>query len=208
MQTVFEDGPAPRPAVCGSATIRLQALTNYVTFRNNDLVKRCLYLFAGLPREDGLVAACVYDDPRPACGRQYIMDYSALYGAAVLDYVRATRDLATARELWPVVQRQMEILGRFINADGVFVDPGGWWLFIELARGARPHRADAGGAAVLLSPGARTGPARRRGEGGRRLSGAHRAHDSRGARPLPRPHPRRVRQRSGRGRCRGPRRRG
>jgi hypothetical protein len=25
----------------------------------------------------------------------------------------------------------MEILGRFVNSDGVFVDPGGWWLFID-----------------------------------------------------------------------------
>jgi hypothetical protein len=59
------------------------------------------------------------------------MDYSALYAAAVLDYVRATRDLAAARDLWPVVGRQMEILGQFVNRDGLFVDPRDWWLFID-----------------------------------------------------------------------------
>ena len=130
MQTVFEDGPR-RDRRLWIGDLRLQALTNYVTYRNNELVKRCLYLFAGLPREDGLVAACVYDEPTPLCGRQYIMDYAALYGAAVLDYVRATKDLATARDLWPVVRRQMEILGQFVNTEGLFVDPGGWWLFID-----------------------------------------------------------------------------
>ena len=130
MQTVFEDGPR-RDRRLWVGDLRLQALTNYVTFRNQDLVKRCLYLFAGLPREDGLVAACVYDEPKPLCGRQYIMDYSALYGATVLDYVRETKDVATARELWPVVRRQMEILGQFIDRDGLFADPGGWWLFID-----------------------------------------------------------------------------
>jgi len=130
MQTVFEDGPR-RDRRLWVGDLRLQALTNYATFRNYDLVKRCLYLFAGLPREDGLVAACVYDEPKPLCGRQYIMDYSALYGAVVLDYVRATRDLTAARDLWPVVRRQMEILGQFVNRDGLFADPGGWWLFID-----------------------------------------------------------------------------
>jgi alpha-L-rhamnosidase len=130
MQTVFEDGPR-RDRRLWVGDLRLQALTNYVTFNNYDLVKRCLYLFGGLTREDGLVAACVYDDPKPLCGRQYIMDYSALYGAAVADYVRATGDRSAARDLWPVVRRQMEILGQFVNRDGLFADPGNWWLFID-----------------------------------------------------------------------------
>jgi alpha-L-rhamnosidase len=130
MQTVFEDGPR-RDQRLWIGDLRLQALTNYATFRNFRLVKRCLYLFAGLPREDGLVAACVYDNPRPLCGRQYIMDYAVLYGATVRDYVAATGDTAAARALWPVVKRQMEIVGRFVGADGVFRDPGGWWIFID-----------------------------------------------------------------------------
>lgn len=130
MQTVFEDGPR-RDRRLWVGDLRLQALTNYETFRNYDLVKRCLYLFAGLPREDGLVAACVYDEPRPLCGRQFIMDYAVLFGATLLDYVKATRDTQTARELWPVVQRQIELVGRFVNADGLFADPGGWWIFID-----------------------------------------------------------------------------
>ncbi|HWI59692.1 MAG TPA: hypothetical protein VNZ22_20865, partial [Bacillota bacterium] len=50
MQTVFEDGPK-RDRRLWIGDLRLQALANYATFRNNDLVKRCLYLFAGLPRE-------------------------------------------------------------------------------------------------------------------------------------------------------------
>jgi hypothetical protein len=134
MQTVFEDGPR-RDRRLWIGDLRLQAMTNYATFRNFDLVKRCLYLFAGLPREDGLVSACVYDEPKPLCGRQYIMDYAALYAAAVLDYVKASGDIATARELWPVVKRQFEILGQFIGADGLFRDPGGWWLFIDWREG-------------------------------------------------------------------------
>ncbi|MGC4049255.1 MAG: hypothetical protein QM757_07035 [Paludibaculum sp.] len=130
MQTVFEDGPR-RDRRLWVGDLRLQALTNYVSFRNLDLVKRCLYLFAGLPREDGLVAACVYDDPEPKCGRQFIMDYAVLYIAALLDYVKAAKDPLTAKELWPVVRRQIELIGKFVNADGLFTDPGGWWIFID-----------------------------------------------------------------------------
>jgi hypothetical protein len=130
MQTVFEDGPR-RDRRLWIGDLRLQALTNSVTFQNFDLVKRCLYLFAALPREDGLVAACVYDEPKPLCGRQYILDYSALYAAAVLDYVHATRDLAAARDLWPVVRRQMEILGQFVDRNGLFAGPKDAWQFID-----------------------------------------------------------------------------
>lgn len=130
MQTVFEDGPR-RGRRLWVGDLRLSALTNYATYKNNDLVKRCLYLFAGLRREDGLVAACVFDQPEPLCGRQYIMDYAVLYAACMRDYLRATGDKTTARDLWPVVKRQFEIVGAFVNGDGLFVDPGGWWIFID-----------------------------------------------------------------------------
>jgi alpha-L-rhamnosidase len=51
MQTVFEDGPR-RDRRVWLGDLRLQALANYCTFKDYALVKRCLYLFAALPRED------------------------------------------------------------------------------------------------------------------------------------------------------------
>lgn len=45
MQEVFEDGPK-RDRRLWLGDLRLQALANYETFQNNDLVKCCLYLFA------------------------------------------------------------------------------------------------------------------------------------------------------------------
>jgi hypothetical protein len=130
MQTVFEDGPK-RDRRLWIGDLRLQALTNYVTFRNYDLVKRCLYLFAGLAYDNGLVSACVYENPEPKRGHVKITDYAALYGATLLDYARASGDLATARELWPVALWQLELLRKYVNADGVFVDPGDTWNFID-----------------------------------------------------------------------------
>jgi hypothetical protein len=134
MQTVFEDGPK-RDRRLWIGDLRLQALTNYATFRNFDLVKRCLYLFAGLPREDGFVSACVFEDPKPQRGHEFIIDYAALYGAAVLDYARASNDWGAARELWPVVRRQMEILDPYVGPNGVFAAPKGSWVFVDWSDG-------------------------------------------------------------------------
>jgi hypothetical protein len=130
MQTVFEDGPKrDRRLWLGDA--RLQALANYDTFQNNNLAKRCLYLFAGLPREDGLVAACEYEHPEPIRGHKYIIDYAALYVAMLLDYAKATNDWKTARDLWPVARRQIEILSQHVGPDGIFTAPQGSWVFVD-----------------------------------------------------------------------------
>ena len=133
MQTTFEDGPR-RDQRLWIGDLRLQALTNYQTFRQNDVVQRCLYLFAAFPRDDGLVAACVYEKPAARYGGLHIVDYAALFNVTLFDYVQATGDTATARDLWPVALRQLEILGRDIDADGRYRDPGNVWIFIDWAR--------------------------------------------------------------------------
>lgn len=56
-QLVYEDGPK-RDRRLWIGDLRLQALTNYETFKNNDLVKRCLYLFAGLAQNKSRAGAC------------------------------------------------------------------------------------------------------------------------------------------------------
>jgi len=130
MQTVFEDGPK-RDRRLWIGDMRLQALTNYTTFKNLDLVKRCLYLFAGLPREDGLVAACEYETPKPLRGHEYIVDYAALFPTAVLEYALASNDWAAAAELWPTARRQMEILSAYVKPDGIFAAPPRSWVFVD-----------------------------------------------------------------------------
>ncbi|WCP15461.1 hypothetical protein sphantq_03928 [Sphingobium sp. AntQ-1] len=132
MQTSFEDGPR-RDQRLWVGDLRLQALANYASFQNNDLVKRCLYLFAAYRDKDGLVAACVYEKPHPRYGGMHIVDYAALFNVTLRDYVLATGDVATGRDLWPVARRQLELIARWINADGLFVDPGNMWIFIDWA---------------------------------------------------------------------------
>jgi len=130
MQTTFEDGPR-RDRRLWVGDLRLQALTNYHTFKSNDVVRRCLYLFAALPRADGLVAACVFEKPAARYGGLHIVDYAALFNVTLNDYVEATGDVETGRDLWPAAKRQLEIIGRDVNAEGLYVDPKNMWIFID-----------------------------------------------------------------------------
>lgn len=129
MQTVFEDGPK-RDRRLWLGDLRLQAMANYASFRNMELVKRCLYLFAALPREDGLVNADIYEYPEPRRGNCSILDYSALFAPTVLDYLQASGDRETAETLWPTAKKQLDLL-KYLDRDGLFHDPGNWWLFID-----------------------------------------------------------------------------
>jgi len=135
MQTIFEDAPR-RDQRLWIGDFRLQAKACYYTYPNFALVKRCLYLFAGLPREsDGFLSSCVYEKPFPRTGGMYHLDYSALYASTLLDYARASHDLEAARELFPVAQTQIEILFQHVDENGIFHAPPETWVFIDWNKG-------------------------------------------------------------------------
>ena len=140
MHTVFEDGPK-RDRRLWIGDLRLQALVNYESFKNYALVKRCLYLFAGLAHEDGAVAACVFEVPQPHRGHCDILDYLALFVNTLLDYAEASGDWETAADLWPVMRRQTDRLRDYINADGLFEVPGDCWIFIDWQDGLQKQTA-------------------------------------------------------------------
>ncbi|EXK28549.1 hypothetical protein FOMG_15019 [Fusarium oxysporum f. sp. melonis 26406] len=102
MQTVFEDGPR-RDRRLWIGDLRLQALANYSTFRDLDLVKRCLFQFAAVRREDGSLPACIFENPTLTASTDYIADYDALFAAIVYDYVEASGDMETGLLLWETV---------------------------------------------------------------------------------------------------------
>ncbi len=106
MQTVFEDGPK-RDRRLWLGDLRLQALANYQTYRNNDMVKACLYLFAALPQPDGGMSACIFLDPEPEADDTRMLDYSLLYVNALLDYYKETGDADTLRDLKETAYRQI-----------------------------------------------------------------------------------------------------
>jgi alpha-L-rhamnosidase len=130
MQTVFEDGPK-RDRRLWLGDLRLQALANYATYRNNDLVKRSLYLLAGTATDKGLVGTCSFERPEPVRGGNSILDYTALFAPTVLEYLEASGDRASAEDLWPLVLKQLDFTLEPVNPEGLFVPPKGWWLFVD-----------------------------------------------------------------------------
>ncbi|RKP49932.1 sugar hydrolase [Cohnella endophytica] len=130
MQTVFEDGPK-RDRRLWIGDLRLQALANYETVKNYELVKRCLYLFAGLRLEGGQVSACVYEKPEPAADDIYLYDYSLFFISTLHDYYAATQDRDTLLQLWPVALEQVGLsLGR-LDDRGIVTDDPSWYCFTD-----------------------------------------------------------------------------
>ena len=106
MQTVFEDGPK-RDQRLWLGDLRLQALANYATFHNDDLVKRCLYLFAGMTAKDGRIPANVFTNGEPQPDDTFLLDYGLFFTSTLNDYVVETNDISTLRELYPVAKKQI-----------------------------------------------------------------------------------------------------
>lgn len=130
MQEVFEDGPK-RDRRLWLGDLRLQALVNYQTFGQNDLVKRCLYLFAAVTREDGLVSANLFMKPDIIADDTFLLDYSLFFVATLEDYIDVTHDLQTLHELWPTAWRQIELALERIGSNGIVRDSEDWWAFID-----------------------------------------------------------------------------
>ncbi len=146
MQSVFEDGPK-RDRRLWLADLRLQALTNYATFQNNDLVKRCLYLFAGLTQNEGRVGACLFLEPRPQVDDTALFDYSLFFVSCLHDYYEATGDRETLAELFPTADRQIELSLRELDERDIVTDKDTWWCFLDWGEGLNKQ---AGAQAILI----------------------------------------------------------
>ncbi|KAJ9138190.1 Alpha-L-rhamnosidase [Pleurostoma richardsiae] len=136
MQTVFEDGPR-RDRRLWSGDLRLQALANYSTFRDFGLVKRCIFQFAAVVREDGSLPACIFEKPRLSPSTDYIVDYDTLFGAIVYDYVAESNDLDAGHSLWPTVLGCVKRALSHLNPDTHMFEEsrGHSWKFLDWAPG-------------------------------------------------------------------------
>ncbi|MFP7296360.1 sugar hydrolase [Neobacillus niacini] len=134
MQDVFEDGPK-RDRRLWIGDLRLQALANYETFKNYDLVKRCLYLFAGVPDAKGRVAANIFVAPTLIADDTYLFDYSLFFVSTLHDYYFSTSDLETLKELWPTAYRQIELGLERLDEHHIVRDSADWWSFIDWQEG-------------------------------------------------------------------------
>ena len=105
-QDVFEDGPK-RDRRLWIGDLRLQAMSDFLTFGNKELVKRCIYLFAAYRTEDGLVAPCVFPDSPPCVDGWVFLDYSLFFVSCLYDYHLRYQDMDFLSELYDVAERQV-----------------------------------------------------------------------------------------------------
>jgi len=133
MQTVYEDGPK-RDQRLWVGDLYLETLANRYSFQNFQLTKRCLYLFAGLSDEEGVVIANIFEHPTPHPQKgQRCLTYSMLFNSTLLEYLKDTDDYETANDLWCVARRQMEFALNYVNKDYLF-DPNQYapnWFFLD-----------------------------------------------------------------------------
>lgn len=136
MQTVFEDGPK-RDRRLWVGDLYLESLANRHSFRNFDLVKRCLYLFAGLTGDGGCIVPNIFEHPQPHCYESmHLLPYSLLFNSTLLEYLKDTQDYETAEDLWCVAVRQIEDALTFIDKDFLYnPDLRSSWIFFDWREG-------------------------------------------------------------------------
>ena len=134
MQEVFEDGPK-RDRRMWLGDLYLQAKTNYATFHNTDLVKRCLYLFAGLRQNEGRIGATLFIRPKLQVDDIYLFDYALHFIGTLWDYYVETKDAGTLQELYPAALRQIEIAAQRVDGAGLVQDEDSWWCFVDWGEG-------------------------------------------------------------------------
>lgn len=131
MQLVFEDGPK-RDRRLWIGDLRMQALANYETYRNYELVKECLYLFGALTNDEGRVGACIFLEPEPEVDDTFMFDYSLFFINILLDYYRKTADLQAVKDLWHVCKRQIELAMKNLDDNYVVADSDKLgWCFVD-----------------------------------------------------------------------------
>ena len=135
MQTFFEDGPK-RDRRLWIGDLRLEALTNYYTFNNLEIVKRCLYLFAaGKCNESGFLPSFVYETPYYHSGATHIEDYALLYVVSVCDYFEHTGDRDVVNDLLEICKSQLESFKATLDENLIATRQKGWFSFIDWCPG-------------------------------------------------------------------------
>lgn len=132
MQDFFEDGPK-RDRRLWIGDLRLQALAHSAISGKSDLVKRCLYLFAGTTRDDGRIAACLFTEPEVEADDTFMFDYSLFFIPTLLNYVEHTGDVETGRDLIDLALTQLTLADRQFDSSTQVINDSDvlGWCFID-----------------------------------------------------------------------------
>ncbi len=135
MQTFFEDGPK-RDRRLWTGDLRLEALANYYTFKNLEITKRCLYLFAaGDCDKLGFLPSYIYETPYYSSGSAHIADYALLFVVTVCDYFEHTGDNSVINDLLHICKSQLESFRSILDENLIVTRQEGWFAFIDWCPG-------------------------------------------------------------------------
>lgn len=130
MMDVFEDGPK-RDRRLWLGDLRLQAQANYASFRQNDLVKRCLYLFGAMTTIDGKISANVFTSPAPVPDDTFLFDYSLFFIDTLYDYLNEENDPELFDDLFDIARNQMDLALRYVDEGGKLTLTEGYPVFVD-----------------------------------------------------------------------------
>lgn len=146
MQDVFEDGPK-RDRRLWIGDLRLQALANYATFKDINLVKRCMYLFGGMVAEDGRVPANIFTKPNNMPDDTFLLDYSLFFISILKDFDEFNHDEQVLNDLFPVAKKQMDLALQMVDMNGRLQLTEDYPVFIDWSN---DFNKDTAGQGVLI----------------------------------------------------------
>lgn len=130
MQDVFEDGPK-RDRRLWLGDLRLQALANYASFDDVDMVKRCLYLFGAMTAKDGRISANVFTNQSYVPDDTFMYDYSLFFISTLDDLERRDFDEEILGDLYPIAKKQWSYITRYISEDGKVTPDKDYTVFVD-----------------------------------------------------------------------------
>ena len=71
---------------------------------------------------------------RQAQDKQFLYEYALLYNVTLKDYLEATGDMETVKDLWPVAKKQLDIVRTNVKTDGLMdfeKVKKDWWVFFD-----------------------------------------------------------------------------
>ena len=135
MQTFFEDGPK-RDRRLWTGDLRLEALTNYYTFKNHEATRRSLYLIAAGERNYlGFLPSYVYETPYYVSGTDNLADYAMMFVVSVSDYYEHTGDTQTLLDFYELCKNQLDSFEAILDSNSIVTRQNCWLAFIDWCPG-------------------------------------------------------------------------
>lgn len=130
MQRVFEDGPK-RDRRLWLGDLRLQALANYATFDDQNIVRHCLYLFGGLPAEDGRITTNIFTSTEPIPDDTFFYDYGLFFVSTLSDYYEHFKDKQVVDDLYESAKNEIESALQAVNENDLVEFKQDFFVFVD-----------------------------------------------------------------------------